>query len=88
MLYDFGLFLLVVLAPKVFRPDVPFAPSWWAISFPWRRSVGAALRQAATHEAICLSAIAAVVLLGLTVAVLVLAVRTARLVLNGRLLSA
>ena len=34
MLFYFGLFLFVLLSWRVFRRPVPFAPSWWAISFP------------------------------------------------------
>ncbi|MNT95933.1 potassium-tellurite ethidium and proflavin transporter [compost metagenome] len=46
MLFYFGLFLAVVLGFKVFRRDVPFAPSWWAISFPLAALANAALKYA------------------------------------------
>lgn len=88
LLVYFGLFLFIVLAPKVFRRDVPFVPGWWAISFPLAALSNAALRYAAARNTLPLSVIAAVVLAVLTVAIAVLTVRTVHIALNGKLLSA
>ncbi|MDH0865085.1 SLAC1 anion channel family protein [Mitsuaria sp. GD03876] len=88
LLFYFGLFVFIVVAPKVFRREVPFAPSWWAISFPMAALSNAALKYAATQDAPALKAVALVLLVILTVAVAMLGWRTARIALNGKLLSA
>ena len=87
VLFYFALFVFLVLAPKVFRRGVPFGPGWWAISFPIAALANAALRYAATHPAWPLQAIAVAILLFLSAALAVLAIRTLRIALNGELLA-
>jgi tellurite resistance protein len=87
LLFFAGLFLFAVLAPKVFRRDIPFSPAWWAISFPIAALVNAAIRYAGHARGWALDAIAWTLLICLTVALFVLLLRTLRLAANGRLLS-
>ena len=87
VLFYFGLFLFVVLSFKVFRRDVPFAPSWWAISFPIAALSNAALKYAHAQDSTVLMVIAAVILLFLTVALSVLLVKTLTSLLSGKLLA-
>lgn len=88
VLYFAGLFLFLVLTPKVFRRDVPFGPGWWAISFPLAALANAALRYAASVQAWPLHAIAVFLLIFLSAALLVLFCRTVRLLWTGKLLAA
>jgi len=71
----------------VFRRDVPFAPSWWAISFPIAALSNAALKYAHAQDSSVLMVIAAVILLFLTVALSVLLVKTLTSLLSGKLLA-
>jgi len=87
VLFFFGLFLFVVLSFKVFRRDVPFAPSWWAISFPIAALSNAALKYAHAQDNSLLMVIAAVILLFLTVALTVLLVKTLKSLFSGKLLA-
>lgn len=87
VLFYFGLFLFVVLSFKVFRRDVPFAPSWWAISFPIAALSNAALKYAHAQESSVLTVIAAAILLFLTVALTVLMVKTLISLFSGKLLA-
>jgi tellurite resistance protein len=88
LLFYFGLFMFLLLAPRVFRRDVPFSPGWWAISFPMAALASAALKYAAAHDALVLHALALTLLAALTLAIAVLAVRTLHIAFSGRLLSA
>ena len=87
LLFFAGLFLFAVLATKVFRRDVPFSPAWWAISFPIAALVNAAIRYAGSARGWAFDAIAWTLLLLLTLALLVLLLRTLGLVASGKLLS-
>lgn len=87
VLFYFGLFLFVVLSFKVFRRDVPFAPSWWAISFPIAALSNAALKYAHAQNNTVLMAIAVLILLFLTVALSVLTVKTLSSLVRGKLLA-
>jgi len=87
LLFYFGLFMFIVLAPKVFRRDIPFATGWWAVSFPLAALASAALKYAAFVQAWPLTALAFALLAMLTVAIVVLSVRTVRILLNGQLLA-
>ncbi|VVP79218.1 Tellurite resistance protein TehA [Pseudomonas fluorescens] len=87
VLFYFGLFLFVVLSFKVFRRDVPFAPSWWAISFPIAALSNAALKYAHVQDNTVLVVIAAAILLFLTVALTVLLVKTLISLYSGKLLA-
>jgi len=86
LLFYFGLFLFAVLAPRVFRRDVPFGVPWWAVSFPMAALSIAALRYADHAGGPGTRAVALLLLAALTVTVLVLSVRTLAMVLDGRLL--
>jgi tellurite resistance protein len=87
MLFYFALFIFLVLAPKVFRRDVPFAPAWWAIGFPLAALSNAALHYAAVRAGWPLQAIAMALLAFLTMVLAVLTVRTLRIAIDGRLLA-
>lgn len=87
LLFYFGLFMFAVVAPKIFRRDVPFAPTWWAISFPMAALACAALKYAEYRDIAPLWVIAIVLLGALTVALAVLTVRTAHIAFNGKLFS-
>lgn len=87
ILFYFGLFLFVVLGFKVFRRDVPFSPSWWAISFPVAALSNAALKYAHAHDNTVLMLIAALILLFLTMSVTVLLVKTLTSLFSGKLLA-
>jgi tellurite resistance protein len=87
LLFYFGLFLFVVLAPKVFRRSVPFGAGWWAISFPLAAMVNAGLKYASVRGVVPLQVMAAELLALLTALLLVLTVRTLNALLNGRLLA-
>lgn len=85
LLFYFGLFMFAVIAPKVFRPGIPFSPGWWVISFPMAALVNAALTYAAFRNSGPLWLLATVLLGVLSLALAVLTVRTARMALNGQL---
>lgn len=88
LLFYFALFLFVVLAGRVFRPSVAFAPGWWAISFPLAALANAALAYAMVSDSLVLAGVAVALLAFLTVALAVLTVRTLHWLWTGRLLSA
>ena len=88
LLFYFGLFLFLVLLPKVFRRAISFGPTWWAISFPIAALVNAALKYAFVHPTLPLRLMAGSLLVFLTVALAVLTVRTFHILLNGKLLGA
>lgn len=87
-LFHIGLFMLLLVAPKIFRRDVPFAPSWWAIGFPLAALANAAMVFAGAHGGLLWRAVAMLLLAGLSVALAVLGWRTLQLVFSGRLLRA
>lgn len=87
LLFYFGLFLFLVMAPKVFRPSVAFAPSWWAISFPIAALSNAALKYADNAGSWIHAGIAGIILAVLSFAILVLFVRTLHSLFNGKLLA-
>lgn len=87
LLFYFGLFMFLVVAPKVFRRDARFGPTWWAIGFPLAALVNAALKYAAVHPALPLEALAGALLMFLTVAVAVLTAQTVLSLFKGNLLA-
>jgi tellurite resistance protein len=87
VLFYFGLFLFGVLAFKVFRQAAPFSPAWWAISFPIAALSNAALKYADAKGGVILEAIAYLILAFLTIALVVLTVKTLKFLFNGKLLS-
>lgn len=88
LLFYFGLFLFIVLAPKVFRRGIGFGPTWWAVSFPLAALASAALKYAAVHPAMPLEVLAGALLAFLSAVLLVLTVRTLHALFKGRLLVA
>ena len=86
MLFWFGVFAFAVTTPMVFRRDVPFTPTWWAISFPLAALSNAAFKYADAVQAWPLVAFAWALLVFLTVVLAVLLVKTVRYTLDGRLL--
>jgi tellurite resistance protein len=86
LLFYFGLFFFVVLATKIFRPSIAFAPGWWAISFPMAALANAAMKYAAAQQTIALHYLAGFILVIVTIAIVVLFVRTLHILLNGELL--
>lgn len=88
LLFYFGLFAFLLVAPKVFRRDVPFVPGWWAISFPMAALSNAALKYAEAHATLPLTILAGLLLAVLSLAVAVLALRTLQSLFGGSLLTA
>ena len=85
LLFYFGLFLFLVLAPKVFRRSVKFSAAWWAVGFPVAALVNAAIRYAEFRASTPLWVLAVLLLAGLSVALAVMTVRTVHIALNGNL---
>ncbi|WP_431050884.1 SLAC1 anion channel family protein [Roseateles sp. L2-2] len=85
VLFYFGLFLFLVVSPKVFRRSIAFSPAWWGISFPLAALASAALKYAHHAGGQPLRMLAVLLLAVLSVALAVLFVRTLRIVLNGQL---
>lgn len=86
LLFYFGLFMFIVVSPRVFRPSIKFTPAWWAIGFPMAALANAALKYAEFQASAPLWVLAAVLLGALSLALAVLTVRTLWLALDGRLL--
>ena len=87
LLFYFGLFLFIILATKIFRPSIPFAPGWWAISFPMAALSNAAMKYAAAQNTIALHYLAGIILAIVTIAIGVLFVRTLHMLAQGKLLA-
>ncbi|MFC4863479.1 SLAC1 anion channel family protein [Pseudomonas sp. MAHUQ-62] len=87
LLFYFGLFLAIVVGFKVFRRDVHFAPSWWAISFPLAALASAALKYAHEQGSLPLQLIAWASLLFLSAALAVLTFKTLSNLVRGKLLA-
>jgi tellurite resistance protein len=85
LLFYFALFMFAVLAPKVFRPSIPFSAAWWAISFPMAALANAALQYAAFKATMPLWVLAMVLLGALSLALAILTVRTVQFALSGKL---
>jgi tellurite resistance protein len=86
LLFYFGLFFFIILATKIFRPSIAFAPAWWAISFPMAALSNAALKYAAARQTIVLYYLAGLILVIVTIAIVVLFVRTLHILVSGELL--
>lgn len=87
LLFYFGLFIFLTLAPKVFRKGIPFASGWWAISFPMAALASAALKYSMFVQAWPVTVIAITLLAMLSIAIVVLLVGTLHMLLNGKLLA-
>lgn len=88
LLFYVGLFFFAILAIRIFRRSIAFATGWWAISFPMAALSNAALKYAAARQTIVLDYLAVALLIIVTIAIVVLLVRTLRILLNGKLLGA
>jgi tellurite resistance protein len=87
LLLYFGLFMFAVAAAKVFRPGLGFSPTWWTISFPMAALANATLTYAAFRSSAPLWILGTVLLGALSLAVIVLTVKTTVVALNGKLLA-
>jgi tellurite resistance protein len=87
LLFYFGLFIFLTLAPKVFRKEIPFATGWWAISFPMAALASASLKYSMFAKSWPTTMIAVVLLAMLSIAIVALSVGTLRILLNGKLLA-
>jgi len=88
LLFYAGLFLFIALSPKVFRRDVPFATSWWAVGFPMSALSCAALQYAEHAHTLGLTVVAGVILFLVTAVLTVLSARTLHWLFTHRLLVA
>lgn len=88
LLFYFGLFLFVIIAYRLIVKPVAFSAAWWGIGFPMAALTNAALIYAGAVRLPALDMIAALMLCVLTVAVIVLSVRTVVALLTGRMLTA
>lgn len=86
ILFYFGLFLFTVLFFKVFKKSIPFGASWWGVSFPIAALSNAALKYAMFVDSWLLIAISAIILALLSIVVVVLFIRTMKVLFNGSLL--
>lgn len=86
LLFYFGFFIFLAVAPKVFRKGIAFATGWWAISFPMAALAIAALKYSGFVQSRPVKAIAVVLLAALSIAIAVLFYKTLRLLFSGRLL--
>lgn len=87
LLFYFGLFLFLIIGARIFRPSIPFGPSWWAVSFPLAALSSAALKYAGAVQSAPLWAIAIAILVFLSIVIAVLFVRTLHLLFSGKLLA-
>lgn len=87
LLFYFGLFIFLTLAPKIFFKRIPFAANWWAISFPLAALTSASLKYAMFVHAWPLTVLAIILLAVLSIAIVLLFVRTLHILFNGRLLA-
>ena len=87
LLFYFGLFIFLTLAPKVFRRGIPFASGWWAISFPIAALASAALKYAMFVQAWPVTVLAIILLAMLSIAIVILLIKTLHVLFNGRLLA-
>lgn len=87
LLFYFGLFMFIVVSPRVFRPSIKFSTAWWAIGFPMAALANAALKYAEFQASAPLWVLAAVLLGALSLSLAVLTVRTLWVALDGRLLA-
>jgi tellurite resistance protein len=86
LLFYSGLFFFAILATRIFRRSIAFATGWWAISFPMAALSNAALKYAAARQTVVLHYLAGAILIVVTIAIVVLFVRTLRILMNGKLL--
>ena len=87
LLFYFGLFIFIVLVPKVFCRRIPFTSGWWAISFPIAALACAALKYSMFAQTWPLKMIGIVLLSFLSFAIAILFTKTLSFLFNGKLLA-
>jgi tellurite resistance protein len=87
LLFYFGLFMFIILVPKVFGRGIPFGSGWWAISFPMAALTSAALKYAQHAQVWPLTWLAIALLCALNLVVAVLFVKTMQALFDGSLLA-
>ncbi|MGF6995862.1 SLAC1 anion channel family protein [Paraburkholderia sp. GAS32] len=87
LLFYFGLFVFAILSFRVFRAGIPFASGWWAVSFPMAALTIASLKYSMFVQSWPLTVIAILLLTILSIAIVVLFVRTLHILFNGKLLA-
>jgi tellurite resistance protein len=85
VLIYFGWFLLLVLAPVVFRLENSFGVAWWAISFPLAALSIASFRYAEAVGGGLLMTISTALFAFVAISISIILVRTLHLVLGGSL---
>lgn len=88
LLFYFGLFIFLTLAPKVFRRGIPFSTGWWGVSFPMAALATAALKYSMFVQAWPMQLVALLLLAMLSITIVVLFARTLHVLLDGRLFRA
>lgn len=88
VLFYFGIFLFLVLFTKVFRRNLPFMITWWAVGFPIAAISNASLRYAAFAKTWYNTALAGTMLGILSLLVLYIFIRSSFLLAKGKLLQA
>lgn len=86
LLFYAGLFLFVLLLPKVIRGAPPFGAGWWAIGFPMAALTISAIKYAVAVQAWPLTALAIALLAASSATIAVLLLRTAHWLVAGKLL--
>ena len=84
-LFYFALFLLLLLAPQVFRAGIPFSVNWWAIGFPLAAFSLASFRYSSAVQSWPLQIFAVAMFIALAAAIAVLFLKTLAIALTGRL---
>ncbi|MFC5448682.1 SLAC1 family transporter [Paenibacillus aestuarii] len=71
---------------KVFKKTIPFGASWWGVSFPMAALSNASLVYAMSMHYWLLTAFSVVILVLLNIVLIVIFVRTFKMLFNGSLL--
>jgi len=86
ILFYFGLFMFLLIFFKVFKPGLPFFPSWWAVSFPMAALSNAAFKYADAVNTWPLKALAGIILAIVTIVIVDILIRTLVRLFKGQLL--
>ncbi|WP_053377390.1 SLAC1 anion channel family protein [Paenibacillus sp. FJAT-27812] len=88
ILFYFGLFLFIILFFKVFKKSIPFGASWWTVGFPMAALSNASIKYAMFVHSWLLIAISAAILALVSIVLIVIFIRTIKMLFKGSLLSA
>jgi len=88
ILFYFGLFMFMIIFFKVFRPGLPYFPSWWAVSFPMAALSNAAFKYAVAVNTWPLKVMAGIILAVVTIVIADILIRTVVKLFKGELLKA